>query len=210
MELKHPRGIRAVDEWYISTKLRRDYVYEVFERQCEIGLSNLERIYAAVGDLAAVVHVSGTDFGAQEGPLFSPDDYRALFKPFYVKVNDWVHSHTGWKTFMHSCGSMWRLLDDVVDAGFDCLNPVQTSAADMCPEALKRKYGSRLVFWGGGIDTQRVLPFGTAEEVRAMVRERMATFGLGGGFVFSTIHNVQPRVPTENVLALFEAISEYR
>lgn len=210
MELRHPRGIRAVDEWYVSTKLRRDYVYEVFERQCEIGMGNLKRMYAAIGDVPSVVHISGTDFGAQQGPLFSPDDYRTLFKPFHVKINDWVHSHTPWKTFIHSCGSMWRFLDDVVDAGFDCLNPVQTSAADMAPEALKAKYGPRLTFWGGGMDTQRVLPFGTAEEVRAMVRERMAIFGVGGGFVFNTVHNVQPGIPTENLLAMFEAINEYR
>ena len=105
---------------------------------------------------------------------------------------------------------MWRLLDDVVDAGFDCLNPVQTSAADMAPEALKARYGPRLTFWGGGIDTQRVLPFGTPEDVRAMVRERMAIFGAAGGFVFNAVHNVQPGIPTENLLAMFEAINEYR
>ena len=210
MELRHPRGIRAVDEWYVSTRLRRDYVYEVFRRQCEIGMDNLKRIYAAVGDVASVVHISGTDFGAQQGPLVSPDDYRTLFKPFHAEINNWVHSHTPWKTFIHSCGSMWRLLDDVVDAGFDCLNPVQTSAADMAPEALKARYGPRLTFWGGGIDTQRVLPFGTPEDVRAMVRERMAIFGAAGGFVFNAVHNVQPGIPTENLLAMFEAINEYR
>ena len=177
MELKHPKGIRAVDEWYVSTSLRSDYVYEVFERQCEIALRNLEKIHAVVGERVTVVYVTGTDFGAQQGPFISPKTYRTLFKPFHVKVNDWIHTHTTWKTFIHSCGSIWRLLDDIVDAGFDCLNPVQTSAADMDPEALKAKYGSRVTFWGGGIDTQKVLPFGTPEEVREMVRQRMGLFG---------------------------------
>jgi uroporphyrinogen-III decarboxylase len=101
-------------------------------------------------------------------------------------------------------------LDDIVDAGFECLNPVQTSAADMGPGALKARYGSRLVFWGGGIDTQRVLPFGTPEEVRAMVQERMRIFGPGGGFVFNPVHNVQAGIPTANLLALFDAINTYR
>jgi uroporphyrinogen-III decarboxylase len=154
--------------------------------------------------------VTGTDFGAQNGPFISPKTYRRLFKPFHVKVNEWIHAHTKWKSFIHSCGSIWRLLDDIVDAGFDCLNPVQTSAADMDPAALKAKYGDRVTFWGGGIDTQRTLPFGTPDEVREMVRRRMATFGSGGGFVFNTVHNVQAGVPLENLLALYEAVGGYR
>ena len=210
MGLKHPRGIRAVDEWYVSMKLRSDYVFSVFEAQCEIALRNLEKIHAVVGERVTVAHVTGTEFGAQQGPFISPKMYRNLFKPFHVKVNDWIHTHTTWKSDIHSCGSVWLLLDDILDAGFDCLNPVQTSAADMDPEALKTKFGSRITFWGGGVDTQRVLPFGTPEEVREMVRQRMAIFGPGGGFVFSTIHNVQPDVPVKNLLALYEAIDEYR
>ena len=101
-------------------------------------------------------------------------------------------------------------MDDIVDAGFDCLNPVQTSAADMDPEALKGRYGRRLTFWGGGVDTQKTLPFGTPDEVREMVGRRMAVFGSGGGFVFNTVHNVQADVPTANLIALFEAVNTYR
>jgi uroporphyrinogen-III decarboxylase len=157
-----------------------------------------------------VIFVTGTDFGAQQGPFISPKLYRDLFKPFHVRVNDWIHANTAWKSFIHSCGSIWRLLDDIVDAGFDVLNPVQTSAADMDPAALKATYGDRVTFWGGGIDTQRVLPFGTPDEVRAMVSERMPIFGSGGGFVFNTIHNLQARVPVENIVALYDAVNEYR
>jgi hypothetical protein len=210
MGLKHPRGIRAVDEWYVSLSLRSDYVYEVFEGQCEVALRNLEKIHAVVGERVTALNVTGTDFGAQKGPFISPKSYRTLFKPFHVKINDWIHTHTTWKSFIHSCGSIWRLLDDIVDAGFDCLNPVQTSAADMDPEALKAKYGSRVTFWGGGIDTQKVLPFGTPDDVREMVRDRMRVFGRGGGFVFTPIHNVQAGIPTENLLALYEAVEKYR
>jgi hypothetical protein len=207
--LKHPKGIRDVAEWYISTVSRFDYVYRVFERQCEIALANLERIHGVVGDRVSVVFVTGTDFGMQTGPFIAPMSYRRLFKPFHVKMNDWIHTRTTWKSFIHSCGSVWALLPDFVDAGFDILNPVQCSAANMDPRRLKQTVGDRLTFWGGGVDTQRTLPFGTPDEVRAEVRERIRIFGRGGGYVFNTTHNVQARVPKENLLSLYEAVREY-
>ena len=208
--LKHPRGIRDVEEWYVSTVTRRDYVYQVFERQCEIALANLARIYQAVGDRVAAVFISGTDFGMQQGPFISPKAYRTLYKPFHKRVNGWIHEHTPWKTFMHTCGSVVRLVPEFIEAGFDILNPVQCSAAGMDPVELEQRFGDQVTFWGGGVDTQKTLPFGTAEQVRAQVRERIAAFGPGGGFVFNAIHNVQPRVPVENLVALFEAVREYR
>jgi hypothetical protein len=208
--LRHPKGIRDLEQWYMSLVSRPDYVSAVFERQCEIALANLQRIHAAVGDAVTAVLVTGADFGTQEGPLISPRTYRRLFKPFHVRVNEWIHANTGWKTFIHSCGSIWRLLDDIVDAGFDALNPVQTSAEEMDPAALKQRYGDRITFWGGGIDTQHTLPFGSPDEIRAMVAERIAIFGAGGGFVFNPIHNVQAGVPVENLLALYDAVHEFR
>jgi len=208
--LRHPKGIRDLEQWYMSYVTRPQYIYDVFDRQCEIGIANLARIHAAIGDAITAVFVTGTDFGAQHAPLISPKTYRTLFKPFHVRVNEWIHANTGWKTFIHSCGSIWRLLDDIVGAGFDALNPVQTSAAEMDPVRLKQTYGDRISFWGGGIDTQRALPFGTPEEIRAMVHERMRIFGRGGGFVFNTIHNVQAEVPVENLLALYRAVDEFR
>ena len=208
--MKYPKGIRDIEEWYISTVSRRDHVYKIFERQCEIALQNLAKIYQVVGNRVSVVFVTGTDFGAQHGPFISLKTYRDLFKPFHKAVNDWIHQNTQWKTLIHSCGSIYRLLPDFIDAGFDVLNPVQTSAAEMDPQRLKDEFGDRIVFWGGGIDTQRTLPFGTPEQVRAEVHERMRIFGPGGGFVFNTIHNVQSRVPQANLVALYEAVREYR
>jgi hypothetical protein len=207
--LKHPKGIRDVEEWYVSTVTRRDYVYKIFERQCEIGLTNLERIYQVVGDRVTAVFVTGTDFGMQTGPFISPKTYRMLFKPFHKRVNDWVHEHTAWKTFIHSCGSVMALMDDFVEAGFDILNPVQCSAANMDPLELKHRYGDQVTFWGGAVDTQHTLPFGSADEVRDEVRQRIEVFGPGGGFVFNTIHNVQAQVPVENVLAVYDTLREY-
>jgi hypothetical protein len=207
--LKNPKGIRDVEEWYVSTVTRRDYIYSVFERQCEIALANLGRIYDAVGERITVVFITGTDFGTQTGPFISGKAYRGLFMPFHRQLNDWVHEHTSWKTFIHSCGSVVDLIPDFIEAGFDILNPVQCSAAGMDPTTLKTRFGDQITFWGGGIDTQKTLPFGTPDEVRAEVRARMAALAPGGGFVFNTIHNVQPLVPAENLLALYEAAADY-
>jgi hypothetical protein len=204
--LKEPRGIRDVAEWYMSHVSRRDYIYKVFERQCEIALQNMQRVAGAVGDRVAVVHLTGTDFGGQQGPLFDPKIYRDLYKPFHKQLTDWVHTHTGWKTFIHSCGSVRALIPDFIEAGFDILNPLQCSAADMNPETLKSEFGGRLVFWGGGVDVQQTLPFGTSEAVREQVREQVHIFGRGGGYIFAAVHNIQALVPTENLLAMFETV----
>jgi hypothetical protein len=206
--LKNPKGIRDVAEWYMSTVTRFDYVYEVFRRQCDLALANLAKIYDAVGDKVSVVFITGTDFGTQNGPFISPAAYRKLFQPFHRRVNDWVHEHTPWKTFIHSCGSVIALLPDIVEAGFDILNPVQCSAVGMDPRTLKERFGGRITFWGGGVDTQKTLPFGTPDEIRRQVRERIEIFGRGGGFVFNTVHNVQAGTPTENLVALYETVRD--
>jgi hypothetical protein len=208
--VKHPRGIRDVAEWYMSTAVRRDYVYKVFERQCEIGLANLEKIYAVVGNRTTAVFVTGADFGTQAGPFISPKSYRDLFMPFHKTVNDWIHRNTSWKSFIHSCGSVVALIPHFLEAGFDILNPVQTSAAGMDPQTLKDRFGERLTFWGGGVDTQKTLPFGIPQEINAEVAERMRIFGKGGGFVWNSIHNVQASISQENLVALYQAVAQYR
>lgn len=207
--LKNPKGIRDMTEWYMSTVTRQGYVREIFERQCEIALENLPKIYAAVGNRIQVAWVSGTDFGSQNGCFISPKTFRSLYKPYYKRINDWIHQNTQWKTFIHSCGSIMPIIPDIIEAGFDILNPVQTSAADMDPVVLKERFGDQVTFWGGGVDTQHTLPFGTPQEVRDQVRERLKIFGKGGGFVFNPIHNVQACVPIENLLAMYETVREY-
>ena len=208
--LKNPKGIRDVAEWYMATAAQPDYVYEVFDRQCQIALENLPKIYEAVGDRVTAVFITGTDFGTQNGPFISPQAYRKLYQPFHRRVNDWIHENTPWKTFIHSCGSVVGLLPDIVEAGFDILNPVQCSAAGMDPATLKDRFGDQLTFWGGGVDTQKTLPFGTPDEVREEVRQRIAIFGQSGGFIFNTVHNVQANTPAENLVALYGAVKEAR
>ncbi|MCK4276412.1 MAG: methyltransferase, partial [Phycisphaerae bacterium] len=152
--------------------------------------------------------VTGTDFGTQNGPFISRKSYCDLYQPFHRRVNDWIHENTTWKTFIHSCGCVVELMPDFIDAGFDILNPVQCSAAGMDPKALKSQFGEDIVFWGGGVDTQRTLPFGTSDEVYKEVRERIEIFNDGGGYVFGAIHNIQANVPLSNVLAMFKAVND--
>ncbi len=206
--LKHPKGIRDISEWYISTAKRPDYVRAVFEKQCEIALENIETLINLFGDVVQVALITGTDFGTQRGLFISCKSYRDLFKPYHRQVNDLIHEKSNWKTFIHSCGSIWDLMPDLLEAGFDIFNPVQCSAAKMDARDLKREFGKELVFWGGGVDTQKTLPFGTPDEVYREVRERIEIFNEGGGFVFNSVHNVQGNTPIENVLSMFRAVRE--
>ena len=135
--------------------------------------------------------------------------FRELWLPYYKQLNDWIHAHTAWKAFKHSCGAVERFFESFIDAGFDIVNPVQCSARGMEPEQLKAKYGDRLVFWGGGVDTQKTLPFGTPAEVREQVLRRCEIFAPGGGFVFNAIHNIQAGTPVANIVAMFDAVREF-
>jgi uroporphyrinogen-III decarboxylase len=193
----------------MSTRTRRGYIHRVFERQCEIALENLARIHARVGDAVDGMYVCGTDFGTQTSAFCSVATFRELWFPYYKHVNDWVHTNTNWKCFKHSCGSVERFFESFIEAGFDIINPVQCSAAGMNPAELKRKYGSRLVFWGGGVDTQNTLPFGTPQEVREEVLRRCEIFAPGGGFVFNAIHNLQAGTPVANIVAMLDAVHEF-
>ncbi len=207
--LKYPKGIRDIAEWYMSTLTRQDYIHKVFEKQCEYALVNLEKIYAIVGNTVDAVFICGTDFGTQSSTFCSTETYRSLYLPYYKQVTDWIHKNTTWKTFKHSCGAVETFIDGFIEAGFDILNPVQCSAAGMEPERLKEKYGDRIVFWGGGVDTQKTLPFGTPADVREEVLSRCDVFSKNGGFVFNTIHNIQANTPVENIAAMFEAVNEF-
>ena len=207
--LKHPKGIRDITEWYMSLNSRRDFVHRLYARQTEIALGNLERVHGRIGDAVDVVFLCGTDFGTQTSSFCSVATFRELWLPYYARLCGWIHAHTSWKVFKHSCGSVERFFESFVDAGFDIANPVQCSARGMEPEHLKAKYGDRLVFWGGGVDTQQTLPFGTPAEVREQVLRRCEIFAPGGGFVFNAIHNIQAGTPVANIAAMFDAVREF-
>ncbi|HEY9170883.1 MAG TPA: uroporphyrinogen decarboxylase family protein [Verrucomicrobiae bacterium] len=204
--LLHPKGVRDPQLWYECLVTHTDYVRGIFELQTQVVMKNMALLRQAIGDKIDAIIISGTDFGTQRGPFTSPKLFRSLWKPFYKRMNDWVHANTNWKTFYHSCGSVAALLDDFVEMGVDILNPVQCSAVGMDAATLKAKYGDKLVFWGGGVDTQQTLPFGTPEAVRREVRERVDIFAKNGGFVFNTIHNIQAQTPVENIIVMFEEV----
>jgi uroporphyrinogen-III decarboxylase len=207
--LRRPKGIRDVTEWYVSIRSRPDYIHQVFSGQCAIALGNLARIAARVGDFVDVVNVCGTDFGTQSSSFCSVATFRELWMPYYRQINDWIHGNTRWKTFKHSCGAVEKFIDSFIESGFDILNPVQCSASGMDPQHLKSRYGERIIFWGGGVDTQKVLPFGTPTQVREQVLRRCEVFARNGGFVFSAVHNVQAGTPVENIVAMIDAAREF-
>jgi len=208
--IKSPKGVRDPQEWYVSFLTRKSYLQDIFGYQTELALKNLKGFQQAVGDRIDVLDVSESDFGTQRGPLLSPPLFRELFKPFFQKMNDWIHKNTPWKTFYHSCGSIAGLLDDFVDMGVDIINPVQYRAAGMDLYRLKDQYGSRMVFWGGAVDTQRILPLGSPEEVQAEVTKNLEAMSPKGGYVFASIHNVQPDVPIANLKSLIETFNAWR
>jgi uroporphyrinogen-III decarboxylase len=207
--LKRPKGLRDIEEWYVSTVTRQNYIHRVFEKQTDIALANLEKIRDVVADRVDAVFVCGTDFGTQRSQFLSVQTFRKLYLPYYRKVTGWIHRHTGWKTFKHSCGAVEPLLEAFIEAGFDILNPVQVTAAGMGAAFLKKTYGDRLAFWGGGVDTQTVFAFGTPAEVREQVLRRCEVFVPGGGFVFNAVHNIQANTPVENIVAMIDALREF-
>jgi uroporphyrinogen decarboxylase len=187
---------RDLVEYWLDAKLAHD-------------LRILEKFLAVAGPYIEAIQMND-DYGAQESLQISPRLYRELFKPRQRKWIEFVKARTRAKVFIHCDGAIESILPDFIEIGIDVLNPLQTSARGMDPAGIKRKYGQNLSFWGGGVDTQTTLPFGTLEDIRREVRERLAILKPGGGHVFSTIHNIQPDIPPEKILALFETAREWR
>jgi hypothetical protein len=206
--LKKPKGIRSIAEWYMSTLSREDFIKNLYDMQTDIAIENLKKLYGVIGNRIDVAFICGTDFGTQNSTFCSPETYTDMWLPYYKKVNDWIHNNTGWKTFKHSCGAIETFMDLFIESGFDIINPVQINASGMDPRILKKKYGEKIVFWGGGVDTQGVFAFGTPEQVKDQVRRQCEIFNNGGGFVFNTVHNIQANVPFENVVAMLETLKE--
>jgi len=209
MNLKNPKGIRDITEWYMSTVMRQDLLHEIFNRQTDIAIENFKKYYEVVGESIDAVFICGTDFGTQNSTFCSSDTYEELYAPYYRKMNNWIHQNTGWKTFKHCCGAVEPFMKNFIDSGFDIINPVQISATGMVPEHLKKEYGNYLTFWGGGVDTQQMLPYGKPSDIREQVLRLCEIFSKNGGFVFNSVHNIQANVPVKNVVAMIEAVKEF-
>ena len=208
--LKEPKGIRDFSEWMMAMLIRPEYIKEAFDMHTELSIENMKSYYEAAGNKISVMLHTGTDFGSQKGLLISTDTYRELFQPYHKRVNDWIHNNTEWKTLIHTCGAVYDLIPDLIDAGFDCLNPVQVSATGMEAERLKSGFGDKIVFWGGGVDPQDVLINATPEEVYSETKSNAAILSKDGGYIGANVHNLQYNVPAENFLAEANAIKDAR
>jgi uroporphyrinogen decarboxylase len=200
--------MRGLERWFIDMIENPAFCEALLDRTLAFWLGYYTEFMREIGDLVDVVMI-GDDIGCQSGPLFSPQFYRRVIKPRQKRLVQHIKSLTPAKIWYHTCGSVRQFIPDLLDNGIDILNPVQISAADMDPRDLKADFGSRLTFWGGGIDTQKVLSFAGPEEVRAHVRRNLETFKPGGGYVFNSVHNIQAGVPPENIAALFAAAHQH-
>jgi uroporphyrinogen decarboxylase len=200
--------LRGYEQYYVDLALNQEYVATMLDRLVEFKSAYWERALAEIGHMVDVV-VEADDLGGQNAPLMSPNTYRTLIQPRHQRLFSFIKDQAPVKVFYHSCGAVYKLIPDLIDAGIDILNPVQISAADMDLHELKREFGQDLVFWGGGVDTQGVLGTASPDEVRDHVRHNIEALAPGGGFVFATVHDIQANVPPENIMAMWEAWQEY-
>jgi uroporphyrinogen decarboxylase len=199
--------LRGFEDGYMDLAGDPVLARRIMERILEVKIGYWERALPLVGAFADVI-VEADDLGGQDRTLFAPRTYRELVKPLHRELFAWLHAHTDAKVFLHTCGAVRELIPDLIEIGVDILNPVQVSAVGMDSAELKRDFGRDMVFWGGGVDTQRVLGQGTPDEVRAEVLRRVGDLAAGGGFVFAAVHNVQPNVPAPNIVAMRDALRE--
>jgi uroporphyrinogen decarboxylase len=200
--------LRRMDNFLMDLVLDLAGVERLLDALMELHLATLEKVCRAVGDVADILRF-GDDLGTDDGPFMRPETYRKLIKPRQAILCDYVKKHSRMHTFLHTCGSVYKLIPDMIDAGYEIINPVQTNARDMEPERLKREFGRDLTFWGAGVDTRSVLNRAAPEDVKKHVRRRLEILAPGGGFVFNTVHNILPDVPPENIIAMFQAVREF-
>lgn len=201
--------LRRIDNFLMDLVLEPEKVEELLETLLQIHMQTLENVCTAVGDIVDIIRF-GDDLGTDTGMFMNPDIYRTLFKPRHQQLCDYVHKHSNMKTFLHSCGSIYPVIPDLIEAGYDIINPVQISARDMEPEKLKKEFGKDITFWGGGCDTRAILNRGTEQEVIDHVKRNIEILAPGGGWVFNTVHNIMPDVPPQNIVAMFKTVNEYR
>lgn len=200
--------LRRMDNFLMDLLCEPDQVARMLDQLLERHLATLPKVCDSVGDIVDIIRF-GDDLGMTSGPFMDVDTYRSLFKPRHKQLCDYVKTHSQMHTFIHSCGSISSLMPDLIEAGIEIFNPVQTNARQMEPEFLKKEFGQDCTFWGGGVETVGTLNNGTPEQVREQVLERLEIMSAGGGFVFNTVHNILPDVPPQNILAMFDAVKEF-
>lgn len=201
--------LRRIDNFLMDTYADEENVEELVEQLMVRHLATLEKVCESVGDIVDILRF-GDDLGMDTGMFMSREKYQTLFKPYHTKLNEYVHKHSSMKTLLHSCGSLYPIIPDLIDAGYDILNPVQTTAYQMDPQVLKREFGKDITFWGGGCNTRTILNHGAPKEVYEYTRRMIDIFNQDGGFVFNQEHNIMPDVPAENIIAMYQAVADSR
>ena len=194
---------------FMNLLIDRELTIYFIERLTEMFIRNFDLFFDAVGDIADIMMMH-KDMGQQEGPIISLEIARDVFFPFFKKFVSHVKEKSNYYIMMHNCGSIYQFLPDLIECGIDIINPVQITAKDMEPEKIKSEFGTDICFWGGGVDTQYVLPFGTEEDVRRQVRENAEIFSKGSGYVFNPVHCIQANVPARNIITAFDEINRFK
>ncbi len=197
------------EDWMCLLMTEPNYCYDGLARAAEATVARMKLVDQAVGQYVDAWMIAADDMGTQRGEYINPEITAELIIPHYATVCGWFRAHSRMKTFLHCCGSIYHLIEPLIAAGLDCLNPVQTSAVNMEPERLKAEFGGRIVFWGGGCDTQWTLGNASPDEIDAHVHERMRIFAPGGGFIFTPVHNVQANILPENIIACYDAAKRW-
>ena len=200
--------LRRMDNFLMDPYMDPYNTEKLLDALLERHLKTLEKVCESVGDIVDIIRF-GDDLGMTQGPFMDVDTYRTFFKPRHKQLCDYVKENSSMHTFLHSCGSISSLMPDLIEAGIEIFNPVQTNCANMEPNFLKKEFGADCTFWGGGIETVGTLNTGSILQIKEQVQERMEIFSKGGGFVFNTIHNILPDVPPENIIAMFEAVNDF-
>jgi len=200
--------MRRMDNFLTDLLLDPPAVHAFLDALMESHMETLAKTCDAVGDIVDIIKF-GDDLGTTNGPFMSTDMYNEFFKPRHKMLCDYVKSNSSMHTMLHCCGGVYELIPELIDAGFEILNPIQINALNMEPWRLKKEFGRDITFWGGGCDTKSILNQATPEQVKEHVRQNLEVFTVGGGFVFTTVHNVMPDVPPENLVAMLEAVQEF-
>jgi len=200
--------LRRMDNFLMDLFISPDEVERLLDALLERHMAKIAKVCDTVGDVVDMIKF-GDDLGTTTGPFFGPETYQQFFKPRHKQMCDYVKTHSKMHTYLHSCGSIYKLLPDLIDAGFEIVNPVQTNARDMDPKRLKAEFGKDVTFWGGGIENVGVLNGNDKGKIREQVLERLEILSEGGGYVFNTVHNILPDVPPENIITMFDAVTEF-
>jgi len=200
-------ALRGFENFYMDLVVNPKFAEIILDKMLEFYLDYWEEILPLVGRYVQIIKM-GDDLGGQDGPLINPELYRRMIKPRHKEIFSFIKKRTDAKLYLHSCGAIYEFIPDIIECGVDILNPIQVSAKGMDTKRLKQEFGDKLSFWGG-IDTQRVLTFGTPEDVEEEVKRRIVDLAPGGGYILSSVHNIQPNVPPENIVAMFEAARKY-